>query len=144
MSDASHQQKRVIKPGDSGHDESKGAAGEGERFLRLITDHSPVLIAYVGTDRTYKFVNKSYAERFGLRQQDLVGRTIRDVLGEEVYAGIEPYVDAALRGERVEFERELAYGEVGAHYVWVACEPEFDEVGRVAGFVTMVLDITDR
>src|SRR5215471_20576168 len=147
MSDASHQQKRGIKPGDRGassNNESKGAAGESERFLRLVADQSPVLVAYIGADRTYKFVNKPYAERFGLRQQDLVGRTIRDVLGEEVYASVEPYVDAALRGERVEFERELAYGEVGAHYVWVACEPEFDEVGRVAGFVTMVLDITDR
>src|SRR5262245_39954282 len=109
MSNASHQQKREMKPGDRGdsrHDQSKGAAGDSERLPRLITDRSPVSIAYVGTDRAYKFVNKPYAERFGLRQQDLVDRTIRDVLGEEVYASIKPYVDAALRGERVEFERE--------------------------------------
>jgi PAS domain S-box-containing protein len=147
MSDASHHQKREIKPGDRGdssHNKSNGAAGEGERFLRLIMDHSPVLIAYIGTDQTYKFVNKPFARRFGLRQQDILGRTIRDVLGEDIYAGIEPYVDSALRGERVEFERELAYGEIGAHYVWVTYEPEFDEVGQVAGFVTTVLDITDR
>jgi PAS domain S-box-containing protein len=144
MSDASHPQNGKIKLGDSSHNESKVAAGESARFLRLITDHSPVLIAYIGADRTYKFVSKPYAERFGLRQQDLIGRTIRDVLGEEVYAGIEPYVDAALRGERVEFERELAFRGIGAHYVWVTYEPEFDEVGRVAGFVTTVLDITDR
>jgi two-component system CheB/CheR fusion protein len=147
MSDASHQQKRKIKPGDrsdTGHDESKGAAGESERFLRLVMDHSPVLIAYIGTDRIYKFVNKPYAERFGLRQQDIVGRTIRDVLGEEAYAGIEHYVDAALRGERGEFEMELAYREIGPHYVWVTYEPEFDEEGQVTGFVTTVLDITDR
>lgn len=146
MSNTSHKQKIEIKPGDTGasrHDESNGAR-ESERLLRLITDHSPVLIAYVGTDRTYKFVNKPYAERFGLRRQDIVGRTIRDVLGEEAYASIEPYVDAALRGERVEFERELAYRRIGAHYVWVTYEPEFDEVGQVAGFVTTVLDITDR
>jgi len=147
MSDASQKQKREMKPGESGdssHDKSKGAAGESERLLRLITDRSPVLIAYIGTDGTYKFVNKPYAERFGLRQQDLVGRTIRDVLGEEAYASIEPYVDAALRGERGEFEMELASGEMGAHYVRGAYEPEFDEVGQLAGFVTMVIDITDR
>lgn len=147
MSDASHSQKRELKPGeraDSGHDESKGADSDSKRLLRLITDHSPVLIAYIGADRTYKFVNKLYAERFGLRQQDIVGRTIRDVIGEEAYANIEPYVDAALRGERAEFERELVLRGIGARYVWVTYEPEFDEVGRVAGFVTTVLDITDR
>src|SRR5262245_29436944 len=147
MSDASHQQKREMKPGergDSSRDKSKGAAGESERLLRLITDRSPVLIAYIGNDRTYKFVNKPYAERFGLRQQDLVGRTIRDVLGEEAYASMEPNVDAALRGERGEFEMKLTYREIGAHYVRGAYEPEFDEVGQVTGFVTTVLDITDR
>src|SRR5262245_64387300 len=147
MSDASHQQKREMKPGergDSSRDKSKGAAGESERLLRLITDRSPVLIAYIGNDRTYKFVNKPYAERFGLRQQDLVGRTIRDVLGEEAYASMEPNVDAALRGERGEFEMELAYREIGAHYIRGVYEPEFDEVGQVAGFVTTIIDITDR
>ena len=146
MSDTHHIQKREIKPRETGascHDESKGAARESERLLRLITDRSPVLIAYLGTNRTYKFVNKPYAERFGLRPQDIVGRPIRDVLGEEAYANIEPYVDAALRGERREFEMELACREIGAHYVWGACEPEFDEVGQVTGFVTTVLDITD-
>src|SRR5262245_56557245 len=102
MSDASHTQNKERKPDDTGNsrqDESKDAATESERLLRLITDRSPVLIAYVGTDRTYKFVNKPYAERFGLRPQDVVGRTICDVLGEEAYCSIKPYVDAALRGE---------------------------------------------
>jgi len=107
-------------------------------------DRTPVLIAYVGTDRTYKFVNKPYAERFGLRQRDIVGKTIRDVLGEEAYARIKSYVDAALRGKRGEFEMELAYREIGAHYVWVTYEPDFDEVGQVAGFFATILDITDR
>jgi two-component system CheB/CheR fusion protein len=147
MSDTSHIQKRGIKPDDAGaslHDESKDGARESERLLRLNTERSPVFIAFVGTDRTYKFVNKAYAERFGLRQQDIVGRTILDVLGEEVYANIEPYVEAALRGERGEFEVELPYRGIGAHYVWVTYEPEFDEVRRVTGFVATVLDITDR
>src|SRR5262245_65526026 len=110
MSDASHLQKGEIKLGDrsdSGHDESKGAVRESERLLRLITDHSPVLIAYIGTDRTYKFVNKPYAERFGLRPQDIVGRPIRDVLGEEGYASIEHYVESAISGVSSELARGL-------------------------------------
>ncbi|HKQ79987.1 MAG TPA: PAS domain S-box protein [Blastocatellia bacterium] len=147
MSNMSHILKRETNLDDRGnsrHDESKDAAGESERLLRLITDRSPVFIAYVGTDGTYKFVNKPYAERFGLRPQDIVGRTVSDVLGEGVYASLEPYVNAVLRGERCEFEMELAYREIGAHYVWVTYEPEFDEAGQINGFVATVLDITDR
>src|SRR5262249_25634801 len=147
MCDPSHLKKSEINPnygGVSRHDESKDAARESDRLLRLITDRSPLLIASIGTDRTYKFVNKPYAERFGMRQQDVVGRKYRDVIGEEAYAGVEPYVDAALRGERAEFEMELTLKGLGAHGVWVTYEPEFDEMGQATGFVATVLDITDR
>src|SRR5262249_11880383 len=110
----------------------------------LITDRSPVLIAYVGADRTFKFVNKPYAARFGLRQQDVIGRTIQEIIGEEAYATIEHYTNMALRGERVEFEMELVLRGIGARYVWVTYEPEFEEVGQVTGYVATILDITNR
>src|SRR5262245_5806277 len=80
---------------------SDGAAAESERLLRLITDRSPVSICYCGADRVYKFVNKLYAERFGMRPQDIIGRTIRDVFGEAGYAEVEPYLDAVLSGKQV-------------------------------------------
>jgi len=110
----------------------------------LITDRSPVLIAYIGSDRTFKYVNKPYAERFGLRQQDIVGRTVREVIGDEAYAVIEHYIDAVFRGERVEFEMELALRGIGARHMWVTYEPEFEELGQVAGYVATILDITNR
>src|SRR5262249_9101641 len=99
MSDTSPLHSKEIKPEGAGNsrygespDESMDAVRERERLLRLITDRSPLLIASVGIDGTYKFVNKPYAERFGMRQQDVVGMKIRDVIGEEAYARIEPHV----------------------------------------------------
>src|SRR5262245_44151207 len=140
------QSNKIISDGadNSRHDVSEGAARESERLLSLITDRSPVLIAYIGSDRTFKYVNKPYAERFGLRQQDIIGRTVREVIGDEAYAVIEHYIDAVLRGERVEFEMELALRGIGARHVWVTYEPEFEELGQVAGYVATILDITNR
>src|SRR5215468_6813756 len=136
MSDTSPLQSEKIKPesaDDSRCGVSKNAVRESERLQSLITDRSPVLIAYVGPDRTFKFVNKPYAARFGLRQQDIIGRTIQEIIGEEAYATIEPYTNRALNGERVEFEMELVLRGIGARYVWVTYEPEFEEVGQVTG-----------
>lgn len=117
---------------------------ESERRLRFISDHSPVLLVYFGVDKIYKFVNKPYAERFDLRPQDIVGRSLVEVLGEEAYASIEPYVEAVLRGERVEYETQVPYHGLGPRYVWAAYEPEFDDSGRVTGFVAAIIDITER
>jgi PAS domain S-box-containing protein len=97
-----------------------------------------------GLSIRFILMRRSIMVQFGMRQQDVVGRKIREVLGERVYASIEPYIDATLRGERCEFEVKLDYQGIGAHYVWATYEPEFDEVGRVTGFVATVLDITDR
>ncbi|HEX8187107.1 MAG TPA: cache domain-containing protein [Pyrinomonadaceae bacterium] len=73
---------------------------ESEARLQLVADHAPVLITYCDADRTYKFVNEPYAERFGLSPSQVTGRPIEELLGPEAYAAIEPHVDAVLRGER--------------------------------------------
>ena len=117
---------------------------ESEARLQLVADHAPVIITYCGADRTYKFVNEPYAERFGLRPAQLVGRSIMEVLGPEAYAAIGPYVDAVLGGERLEFETEIPYAQLGPRHMWVAYAPEFDAEGRVTGFVSAILDITER
>ena len=117
---------------------------ESEARLQLVADHAPVLIIYCDAERRYKFVNEPYAERFGLRPSQLVGRPYLELLGEEASAAIEPYVSAALRGERVMFETEVPYPQLGARHMWVAYAPEFDEGGRVTGFVSAILDITER
>src|SRR5262245_47534465 len=137
MSNTSFKQKAEAKPETAGNPSSDQAGGatESERLLHLVTDRSPVSIAYCGADRTYKFANKLYAERFGLLPQDIVGRTIGDVFGKEAYASFEPYVEAALGGRRVEFERKERSVESGIRYAWVNYEPVYDDSGHVIGFV---------
>ncbi|HEX8145716.1 MAG TPA: PAS domain S-box protein [Pyrinomonadaceae bacterium] len=117
---------------------------ESEARLQLVADHAPVLITYCGADRRYRFVNEPYAERFGLRPSQVAGRPVEELLGPEAYAAIEPYVDAVLRGERPEYEVEVPYAHLGARHMWVAYAPEFDAGGGVTGFVSAILDITER
>jgi PAS domain S-box-containing protein len=101
-----------------------------------------VMIARCDTDGRYRFVNTPFAARFGLEPHDVVGRTIREVLGEPAYATIERYLDVVLRGERVEFEVEVPYQAIGLQLMHVAYDPEFDEGRRVCGFFATVINIT--
>ncbi len=117
---------------------------ESEARLQLVADHAPVLITYCGADRRYRFVNEPYAERFRIQPTELVGRSIEEVVGPEAYAAIEPYVEAVLGGERLEFETEIPYAQLGTRHMWVAYAPEFNAEGSVSGFVSAILDITER
>src|SRR5205814_10659746 len=82
------------------------ALQQGEAQLQLVMDHAPVFIARCDTERRLQFVNKGYAGRFGLKPEEVVGRQVADVVGQQAYESFRPYVDRVLAGEPVEYEIE--------------------------------------
>ena len=84
-----------------------------EEQLRLVTDHAPVSLAHCDRSHRYKFVNRTYADRFGMEPDALIGRLVSDVVGTEAYESFRHHMDAALAGRRVEFEIEIPYSQLG-------------------------------
>ena len=123
-------------------------AGELQRQnaaqLALITDTAPVYIAHCDAQARYKFVNRPYAERFGLTPEDCIGKRVPEVVGEEAYRNFCQHVEAALRGEPVEFEVEIPYEVIGKHFMHCSYAPEFDADEKVVGFVAAITDISAR
>ena len=64
-------------------------------------------LAYVDTQQRYRFVNSSFLEWLGKREDKVIGKQIVEVVGAEVYQLYQAYVDAALAGERTGFVRQL-------------------------------------
>ncbi len=127
--------------------ERKRAQGELNRArtdIRLIADAAPAYIAHVATDKRFRFVNKAYAVRFGLTPQQVVGRYLWEVVGEEAYESLRPYIEQVLEGKSVEFEIEVPYAEIGRHYMHCAYAPEVGPDGEVLGLVAIITDVTDR
>jgi diguanylate cyclase (GGDEF)-like protein/PAS domain S-box-containing protein len=76
--------------------------------LKLLADHVPVLIAYFRTDDIVcDFCNVAYAATYGLTPETAIGRKVPDIIGEEAFAAILPYVERAKRGERVSYQRPI-------------------------------------
>lgn len=117
---------------------------QSAKQLFLITDTAPVYIAHCDSEARFKFVNRAYAERFGLSPVECIGKKISDVVGEEAYQSFRPYVERALEGDFVEFESEVPYLKIGKHFMHCSYAPEFDATGNVAGFVAAITDITAR
>jgi len=115
-----------------------------EAQIRLITDTAPVMLAQCSRDGRFRFVNRPYAERLGLLPEDIVGRSLADVLGKDAGEVIDPYIRQVLDGEPVEFETEIPYEQIGRRFMRVAHMPEKDGSGNVTGWVSAISDITDR
>ncbi|MFQ6122911.1 MAG: PAS domain-containing protein, partial [Dehalococcoidales bacterium] len=112
--------------------------------LRLVTDALPVLISYVDSEQRYRLNNRAYEEWFGRSRTEMLGKHIKEVLGESAYEAILKYIEAALSGEKVTFEGAVPYKDGGTRYISATYIPHFGEKGEVKGFFALVNDITDR
>jgi PAS domain S-box-containing protein len=117
---------------------------ESRALLQLVADVVPVLIAYVDAQQRYRFVNRGYVEWFGRPANQIIGGTMRDLLGEQSFATIERYVDAALAGQQVVFEMTALDSAGVPHDFRRIYIPDKSESGETLGFVAMVQDVTER
>ncbi|MBE9155833.1 PAS domain S-box protein [Nodosilinea sp. LEGE 06152] len=115
-----------------------------ETELRLVTDAVPALIAFVDAEQRYRFNNQSYENWFGQPASALYGKRIEEVVGEEAYARVRPYVEQVLAGQQVTFERSVEFKNGYVRYLTATYVPRFNDQGRVEGFVALITDLSDR
>jgi two-component system, sensor histidine kinase len=111
--------------------------------LRLVTDALPVLIGYLDHEIKYRFANQAYEAWFNQKPEALLGRPVREVVGEQAFLGVKKYIDRALAGERVDFEARMPYRENFVKHIQTSYVPDIQE-GKVRGFYTLVTDVTGQ
>lgn len=114
---------------------------ESERFMREITDHLPMRVAYVDRDLRYRFVNEAHCQRFGLDRNRILGRSRAELLGRNTEDEATEAARRALRGraQRIEFD-EVVHDK--AMRVEAQIFPDVGPDGQVRGLVTIGTDIS--
>jgi PAS domain S-box-containing protein len=115
-----------------------------ESQLRLVADHASVYLVQLDRHHRFRFVNRSFAARFGLTPEKIAGTEMGAVIGAAPYAACRPRLEQALAGERIEFELELAGPDSGGPWLHLVFEPERATGGEVSGVVAVISDITAR
>jgi PAS domain S-box-containing protein len=113
--------------------------------LRSITNATPVLIAYVDSDRRYIFANSAYAKLHGCAPEELTGKRIADVLemvGASAFYHAEADLAAALSGDTRTLETSIRLADKGLRHLAVSYVPDIDPHGQVNGVVVTINDIT--
>jgi PAS domain S-box-containing protein len=112
--------------------------------MLALADLLPVMTAYVDRDEVYRFVNKPYSEWIGLPRKQMLGMTMRELLGERNYADRKPMIDTALAGERQFFAGTYDHPERGTLALQIDYVPWVTPGGRVEGFVIVLNDVTEQ
>ncbi|MDP2819287.1 MAG: PAS domain S-box protein [Polaromonas sp.] len=117
-----------------------------ERQLREITDAVPALIAYVDAGQRCRFHNRAYQEAFGLRSEDILGKSMRELMEPAFYEALRPRVEEVLAGYPVVYERKQrsANGKVRDYVVnYFPRYGDGSDEGKVIGFYSLATDITE-
>jgi diguanylate cyclase (GGDEF)-like protein/PAS domain S-box-containing protein len=114
-----------------------------ESLLRTIANQVPALIAYYEPEHLRcQFSNRQYAQANGWNVEDVIGRTVREIIGETAWALIEGHVERVRKGEKVEYIRPQVLPSGERRYIEVNLIPHFDPLGRQVGVFVMINDIT--
>ena len=117
---------------------------ESEERLSLITNNLPVLIAYVDTNEIYRFANSEYTHWFGLQPSEIVGRELKDLLGDAGYLEVRDHVKEVLSGRFVMYEGVLPMKDGGERHFLARYIPHRGINGEMSGFFVLVEDISER
>jgi len=109
--------------------------------LRTMVDSVPALLAYWDVNLRCRFANRAYETWFGADPQGLIGRTLQELLGAELFALNEPYIRQVLAGSVQTFER-LIPGPAGTRRHGLSTYVPAFEDGVVVGFTVHVADIS--
>jgi PAS domain S-box-containing protein len=106
--------------------------------------NTPFLLTRCSSDLRYVFVSEAYARMIDRRSDEVVGKKIVEVIGETGFQTILPHIKAVLSGQRVEYETDVYFKDVGVRLLHVIYTPDKDQFGDVLGWVASIIDITER
>ncbi len=115
---------------------------DADSLLRVIANSVPAMIAYYDLDMKCLFANRRYAEFNGLTVDKVVGKTVREVIGEGAWQVIEPHVRLVQSGQTVRYVREqmMPDGETGV--IEVNLIPRASDAGGQIGAFVLINEIT--
>ncbi len=110
-------------------------------YPRMAVDRVPSMLAYWDHEQRCRFANQAYSTWFGKDPGWVVGRTMLDLLGPDLYALNLPHIRGALAGAEQHFERVVPGPDGKRRHSLASYLPHLVE-GRVAGFFVQVTEVT--
>jgi PAS domain S-box-containing protein len=115
---------------------------ETAAFAQTITDTQPALIAYVDRQLCVRFANRAYLNWFGITREQILGRNLADVMGQDFTPAPAGVLDRVLAGEGVSLPSDVrgAGGKLG--HFWISRLPDLRQ-GQVQGYYFIATGVTE-
>ncbi|MBE9181698.1 PAS domain S-box protein [Oculatella sp. LEGE 06141] len=112
-----------------------------QRYERIVSATTDAILLL---DRSYvcQVVNQAYLNLHNKRQDDIIGRSINDIMPQAILNTIQPLLDQCLAGQAVQYELWADFAASGSHFLSITCDPYFDVSQTISGVVISLRNIT--
>jgi len=124
--------------------QAQQALRESAEKLRLFADNVPAMTVSWDENLRCRFANKVFAEFFGFTVEDILGKHLQEVVGEEAYREIEGHFAQVLQGHPVTYQRTRKLPNGESRYLEVKLLPHIGERGQALGCFAVTTDITEH
>jgi diguanylate cyclase (GGDEF)-like protein/PAS domain S-box-containing protein len=114
-----------------------------ERQLRQVIDSIPTPMCYVDGEDRYRYVNDAFLEYIGLSSERIVGRSVREVLGEDRWVLMHPHLARVRSGEALAVERLVRFADGRQRWMTVRLTPRISN-GAYMGYYATTSDIHEQ
>ena len=124
--------------------QAESALQQKEAELEQIVTQTPFMLTRCTRDLRYRYVSRAYAEMFGRKPEEFAGKSIVEIIGKEALKTVLPYIKKVLKGDQTQYEIEVPYQSVGAHWLNCVYMPDRDADGNVVGWFASLMDVGPR
>ncbi len=118
---------------------------ETSHQYKHIVSSSTDMQALLDKQFTYLAANKAYLRAFGLSFDQLIGKTVSEVFGEEFFNTIiKPTAVLCMEGIEVNYQDLFDFSDYGRQYMNITYYPYESEDNKIKGFVVNGRNITER
>ena len=110
---------------------------------RKVIESSGDLICVLDASYRHVLANEAFLSNVGRTLEDVVGRTVEEVRGVDVFRQLKPEIDACLAGDERSFALQLAHPPKGTRHHSVRYTP-IVEGGKVTGFASVMRDVSEE
>jgi len=109
------------------------ALKEKRKQLKLVSDGLPAPLAYLDRHQRFQFANRAYLQWLGKSFNEIFDLKLETVISEVEFNLIKPYIERALQGEPISYERTITMPDGSQRWVRVNFIAEFDQHEQIRG-----------
>ncbi|MDP3545055.1 MAG: PAS domain S-box protein [Phreatobacter sp.] len=111
-------------------------------ILGRLFDAMPMRVTAADADGRFVYANRVALAMMDLGLEDVVGRTVREVLGDDMAERTAPMLAALRKGETLHWSDWVSYRNGTRRFVEQTYSPYVDREGGLVGFIAFIRDAT--